>query len=66
MTAFKMFLFFLSTPVKIAPMNSGFIPPKIDGFGEDKKQINCVCVCIGFNSSERRLNLYFGKHLTQK
>lgn len=36
---------FLSTPVEIAPMNGGFIPPKIDGFGEDKKQINSVYVC---------------------
>lgn len=47
-----MFVLFCPSPAETAPMNGGFIPPKIDGFGDDKKQINSVylCVCIGYNS----------------
>lgn len=37
---------FLSIPFEIAPMNSGFIPLKIDGFCDDKKQINSVCEVV--------------------
>lgn len=36
------------SPVKISPtppMNVGFLPPKIDGFGGDKKRINSAYVC---------------------
>lgn len=37
---------FCASLFKLPPMNCVFIPPKIDGFGEDKKQINCICVCV--------------------